>query len=67
MDRQDALEIKSLEIEHTIRNACAPVNHYACRCRTCDTRWLAIEVYDEDGNRPSEWSWELYTDAPASS
>lgn len=59
MTRQDALEVKTLEIVETIRNACAPVNQYVCRCRTCNTRWHAIEVYDEHGGRPSEWSWEL--------
>jgi hypothetical protein len=58
MDRQDALEMKTLEIEHTFRNTCAPINQYACRCRTCNTRWLATEVYDERGDQPSEWSWE---------
>jgi hypothetical protein len=58
MDRQDALQIKSMEIVQTIHNPCAPVTHYACRCRTCDTHWLAVEVFDEDGDRPSEWSWE---------
>jgi hypothetical protein len=59
MTTQDALEVKTLEITNTIRNACAPVNHYAARCRTCETRWLALEVYDEHGDAPSEWSWEI--------
>jgi hypothetical protein len=64
MSNQDALAIQTLEIVSTIHNACAPVTHYACRCRTCDTRWLAIEVFDEEGDRPSEWSWQRDTDAP---
>ncbi len=58
MDRQDALQMKTVEIVETFHNPCAPVNQYTCRCRTCDTRWSAIEVYDEDGARPAEWSWE---------
>jgi hypothetical protein len=57
MDRQDALTIKTLEVIETIHDACAPVTHYAFRCLVCQTRWLAIEVYDESGERPSEWSW----------
>jgi hypothetical protein len=56
---QDALQIATLEVLQTIHNACAPVRHYLCRCRTCETRWLAIEVFDEDSQRPSEWSWSL--------
>lgn len=59
MSRQDALEIKTLEVTNTIHNACAPLTHYAARCKVCNTRWLAIEVYDEQGKVPSEWSWEL--------
>lgn len=59
MTRQDALTIKTLEIVETVRNACAPVTYYTCKCRTCGTRWSALEVYDEHGNTPSEWSWEL--------
>jgi hypothetical protein len=54
---QDALTLKTLEVVETVHNACAPVTHYVCRCRMCNARWLAIEVYDEDGQRPSEWSW----------
>ncbi|HEY5927303.1 MAG TPA: hypothetical protein VIV11_36700 [Kofleriaceae bacterium] len=57
MTRQDALEIRTIEIVATIRDACAPVTHYTCRCKTCDTQWSAIEVYDEMNERPSEWSW----------
>lgn len=57
MTTQDALTIKTLEIVETERNACAPITYYTCRCRTCGTRWAALEVYDEDGVRPSEWSW----------
>lgn len=56
---QDALAIPTIEVVETIHNTCAPVTHYACRCRTCNTRWLALEVYDEDGARPSEWSWSI--------
>lgn len=63
MDRQDALQIATLEVTHMTHNPCAPLTHYACRCRTCGTRWLALEVYDEDGRRPSEWSWERSTEA----
>lgn len=59
MNRQDALQIKTLETVSTIHNACAPLVHWAFRCRTCGTRWLALEVYDEDGKVPSEWSWEV--------
>jgi hypothetical protein len=59
MTRQDALTIKTLEITETIHNACAPVTHYAAKCRTCGTRWLALEVYDEEGRAPSEWSWSV--------
>jgi hypothetical protein len=65
MDRQDALQIKTLEIVQTIHNPCAPVTHFACKCRTCGTFWLALEVYDEDNVRPSEWSWERSTESPA--
>ena len=57
MTNQDALAIKSVEIVETVHDACAPVTHYTCRCKTCDTRWAAIEVYDEQNERPSEWSW----------
>lgn len=59
MTRQDALTIKTLEITETIHNACAPVTHYAAKCRTCGTKWLALEVYDEEGRTPSEWSWSV--------
>ena len=59
MRDQDALTLKTIEIVETNRNTCAPVTYYTCRCRTCDTRWLAIEVYDELEHRPSEWSWTL--------
>ena len=65
MDRQDALTIKTLEVTQTIHNPCAPITHYACKCRTCGTCWLALEVFDEDGVRPSEWSWERATEAEA--
>lgn len=65
MDRQDALAIPTLEIVETLHNTCAPITHYTCRCRICNTRWLALEVYDEDGTRPSEWSWSV--DEPATS
>lgn len=58
MDRQDALQVKTLEVTYVFHNPCAPVNQYECRCRTCGTEWSAIEVYDETGERPSEWSWE---------
>ena len=58
IDRQDALQIKTFEVTATIHKSCAPITHYACVCRTCGTKWLALEVYDEDGKRPSEWSWE---------
>ena len=58
MSTQDALTIDTLEILQTIHDACAPITRYVCKCRTCDTRWSAIEVYDEDGQRGSEWSWE---------
>jgi hypothetical protein len=57
LQRDDALASKRLEIVETIHNPCAPVTHYVARCRTCGVRWLATEVYDEDGERPSEWSW----------
>lgn len=58
MDTQDALQITTLEVTQTIHNSCAPITHFACRCRTCGTEWLAIEIYDEDNVRASEWSWE---------
>ena len=57
MSRQDALQMKTVEIVETVYNACAPITHYTCRCKTCGARWVALEVYDEDGHRPSEWSW----------
>jgi hypothetical protein len=57
MTDQDALAITTLEIVETSHNACAPVTYYVVRCRTCSTRWHAIEVYDEAGERPSAWSW----------
>ena len=59
MSRQVALTSKTLEIVEINRNACAPITYYTCKCRTCGTRWSALEVYDEDGKLPSEWSWEL--------
>jgi hypothetical protein len=59
MSTQDALTLKTIEVISTVHNACAPVRHYTCRCQICDTRWLAIEVFDEDGDRPSEWSWAI--------
>jgi hypothetical protein len=58
MGTQDALSIKTLEILATVHNPCAPITQYTCRCRTCNTVWHAIEVFDEDGVRPSEWSWD---------
>lgn len=58
LERDDALQLKRMEMISTLHNPCAPVTHYACRCRECGTEWLALEVYDEDGVRPSEWSWE---------
>jgi hypothetical protein len=64
LDRQDALQVRTLEIISTIHNPCAPLTHYGCRCRTCGAVWLALEVYDEDGVRPSEWSWERSDLAP---
>jgi hypothetical protein len=65
LERHDALAIDTVEIVATIHNACAPVTHYVARCRTCEVRWLVIEVYDEDGVRPSEWSWSVAAeDAP---
>lgn len=64
MDRQDALQIDTLEITQTLHNSCAPLTHFACRCRTCGTEWLAVELYDEDGVRPSEWSWERVVATP---
>jgi hypothetical protein len=63
MDRQDALQIKTLEIVRTFHNPCAPITQFACKCRTCGTYWLALEVYDEDNVRASEWSWERTTEA----
>ena len=45
---QDPLQVKTLEIEQTLHNSCAPITHFTCRCRTCGTRWLAMEIYDED-------------------
>jgi hypothetical protein len=57
MTTQDALTVKTLEVIETIHNSCAPITRYTCRCKTCGTRWAALEVFDEDGKRPSEWSW----------
>jgi len=57
MSTQDALAIKTFEIVETLHNACAPITTYTVRCRICATRWIAIEVFDEEGQRPSEWSW----------
>jgi len=57
MHTQDALAIRTLEIVETHHNACAPITTYTCRCKICETRWIAVEVFDEDGHRPSEWSW----------
>jgi hypothetical protein len=59
MRDQDALGLPTLEILETSRNACAPVNYYTCRCKTCDAHWYAIEVYDEVSERPSAWNWTL--------
>ena len=63
MRDQDALAIATIEIAKTFHNPCAPVSQFTCRCKTCGTRWLAIEVYDESNTRPSAWSWERITGA----
>jgi hypothetical protein len=55
----DALALELFEVLETSHNPCAPVTSYLVRCRTCRARWRAIEVFDEDGVRPSEWSWSL--------
>jgi hypothetical protein len=54
----DALQTKTVEIVETFHNPCAPVVQYTCRCRTCAAVWHVVEVFDEDGVRPSEWSWQ---------
>jgi hypothetical protein len=59
LSNQDGLKIDTFETLETAHNACAPVTYYVFRCRTCQTCWHAIEVYDEDGHRPSEWSWSI--------
>jgi hypothetical protein len=58
LDRQDALQVTALEVVRTFHNPCAPVTQFTCKCRACGAEWFAVEVYDEDGVRPSEWSWE---------
>ena len=57
LSNQDGLRLDTFECVETAHNACAPVTYYVFRCRTCLTQWDAIEVYDEDGKRASEWSW----------
>ncbi len=57
MSTQDALALKTFEIVEIAHNACAPITTYTCRCRSCAARWIAIEVFDEEGQRASEWSW----------
>jgi hypothetical protein len=64
LSNEDALQIRTFEILETNHNACAPVTYYVAQCRTCRTRWQAIEVYDEDNKRPSEWSWALDSSPP---
>ena len=59
---QDALKLTTHEVVEVFHNPCAPVTQYTCRCKTCQARWVAVEVFDEEGHRPSEWSWELCTD-----
>jgi len=63
MTDQDALALPTLEIEQTTHNPCAPITHYTCWCKTCNTRWFAMEVFDEDGVRPSAWSWSREVEA----
>jgi hypothetical protein len=60
---EDALAAQNLEIVATVHDACAPVTHYTCRCRICETHWAVIEVFDERGHHASEWSWTR-VDAP---
>lgn len=55
---QDPLGVNTLEIEQTHHNTCAPITHFTCKCKTCGTRWVAMELYDEDGLNPSVWTWE---------
>jgi hypothetical protein len=57
LTNQDALAQTNIQVVATVHDACAPVTHYTCRCTLCDTRWAVIEVFDEHGDRPSEWSW----------
>jgi hypothetical protein len=57
MRDQDALAVTTFVIEETTHNSCAPITHYTCRCKACNARWFVVEVFDEDGVRPSEWSW----------
>ena len=61
---QDGLQIPTFDVVETSHNACAPVTYYTLRCRACETRWNAIEVYDEDGKRASEWSWSIERSPP---
>ena len=58
---QDALTISTIEIVGVMHNSCAPITHYECRCRTCGAGWLAVEIYDEQGGTPPQWSWERKT------
>ena len=60
---QDALTLGNIQIVATVHDACAPITHYTCRCKDCDTHWAVIEVFDEQNERPSEWSWTR-VDAP---
>ncbi len=50
--------MRSLEVVSIHHNACAPVNYYVCKCKSCGAQWSAIEVYDEGGQLKSQWSWE---------
>jgi hypothetical protein len=61
----DALAPELFEVIETFHNPCAPITSYVVRCRSCQARWQAIEVFDEDGVRPSEWSWSLDDADPA--
>jgi hypothetical protein len=62
MTNQDALALGHIQVVESVHDACAPVTHYTCRCTSCDTRWAVIEVYDESGERPSEWNWTRIDD-----
>jgi hypothetical protein len=58
-DGGDALALALFEVLETSHNPCAPITSYVVRCRSCQARWRTIEVFDEDGVRPSEWSWSF--------